>query len=266
MKNNKSVSENKTAFQYLCVSELKCAYTYNRPIKKKHVQEIVANYNPNLMLPLVVSKRKDGYYIIDGQHRCMALKTLGITTVLCLIHFGLTEQQEADLFNRLDSGSKRLTTIERFNAAVLSSDGKACDVMRIISESGLIAPNNGATAPNKIIAIGELLRIYDEVGPVKLARTLSLIHQTWNGSKFSLSKQILMGMSHFVKLYDKDFINKDFADKFHQIDPVKIINAGKSNEMFSAGSSVSYAIAIWKMYNYNRKTKILKNKFDLSER
>jgi hypothetical protein len=256
---------NNTVFQYLCVTELKCAHTYNRPIRKNHVKEIVNNYNPNLMLPLVVSKREDGYYIIDGQHRCAALQILGVQMVFCLIHFDLTEQEEADLFKRLDSGSKKLRPVERFNAAVLSSDETACDILRIITESGLTAPNNGAKSTGKVVAITELLRIYDDIGPVKLARALTLLQQTWNGNKYSLSKQIISGMAHFVKLYDDDFVDQDFIKKLHPVDPVGLIQTGKSNKLFSAGSSAPYAIAIWLAYNSNRRTKKLPNKFNATE-
>ncbi len=252
--------------QTLPISVLKCAFTYNRPLRKAHLRDIVDNFNPDLLLPIVVNKRQDGYFIIDGQHRTSALKALGIATVTCIVHQGLTEKQEAEIFNNLDAGQKKLSTIESFNSAVFSGDKKAVDIYAAIGSAGLIAPNNCGKAPNKIVAIGEIDKIYDDYGLMLLARTLILLKKTWNGKETSLVKQMLGGMANFVNLYHQDFVDRDFIAKMHSTDPVDIVNAGKSNTAFAAGSRAPYAYAIWKQYNAGRTAaKRLSCKFSLAE-
>jgi hypothetical protein len=75
---------------------------------------------------------------------------------------------------------------------------------------------------------------------------------------------MIEGIGIFVKLYDKDFSNHEFINKLKEFDPVDNINVGKSNKMYSAGSGVPYAIAIWLSYNARRSTKRLKDKFTLA--
>src|SRR5262245_7247615 len=77
-----------------------------RELKHARVDHLLENFNlADFGMP-GVSLRNGHYYIIDGQHRVAAYKAWSRTWekegVMCIVHEGLTESQEADMFLRLN--------------------------------------------------------------------------------------------------------------------------------------------------------------------
>ncbi len=78
-----------------------------RELKLHRVNELIANFDLDVFGHPAVSWRDGVYYIIDGQHRIAALKEwLGkgweIQKIECRVYQGMSEAEEADMFDRLN--------------------------------------------------------------------------------------------------------------------------------------------------------------------
>ena len=84
-------------------SILKPEGSFYRELKPKIVKKICDNFNPNIFLPVIVSKRDDGYYLIDGGYRIAAATKLSFTHILCYMFAFDSEgvAHEAGLFGNV---------------------------------------------------------------------------------------------------------------------------------------------------------------------
>ena len=81
------------------ISELFLDRDYQRTkLKSKVLQHIYEHFDVREFAPVVVSQRGRRYYIIDGQHRAVALAALGFSEALCLIVDASGKAGEARIF------------------------------------------------------------------------------------------------------------------------------------------------------------------------
>ena len=118
--------------------DLKVDDRYQRPLKNR-VNQIVKNYDPMLVGTIVVSRRKDGLYIVDGQHRVAALLDLfgDEAEVDAQIYYNLTVEEEADLFLRINTGQSKANYNERTKADYASGNEFAREYFNALDESAL---------------------------------------------------------------------------------------------------------------------------------
>ena len=91
---------------------------YQRVLRESNVKKIVSGFDPIGLQHLSISFRDGEYYVFDGQHRLEALKRLGIEEVECIIHYGMSYEDEAkawDYFNKQITVASRL---DEANAAL----------------------------------------------------------------------------------------------------------------------------------------------------
>lgn len=106
---------------------------YQRKPDVKRVQSIVSAYDPHRDRPIEVSYRNGQYWIVDGQHRVRAHEIMKCTTVQCMVHYGLSYQQEASLFARQHDGEKIVSSRDRWNA-FLEAEDEAPEEQAILDE------------------------------------------------------------------------------------------------------------------------------------
>lgn len=80
--------------------------------------------------PLRASYRDGKFYIIDGQHRYYAAIAKGIEDLPCIVHTGLTKEDEARLFVRLNTSRKTLKPIDTFRANIICGNENIPEVKR----------------------------------------------------------------------------------------------------------------------------------------
>ena len=104
--------------ELLSTGELYSGQPYQRPVKDCDVDKLVREWDPRLLTPLVVSYRDGRYNLVDGQHRVCAMRKKNggkDVTALCRVYHGLTYEQEAELYYKLDQakGHQRLPAAGR---------------------------------------------------------------------------------------------------------------------------------------------------------
>lgn len=112
---------NPGSIRTLSTSQLTSGLPYQRPVLQKDVDKIIREWNGREITPVVVSFRDGKFNVVDGQHHIEAMrqKAGGRDVIVpCIIHTGMTYEQEAELYARLDRDKKRLTLRQYIKAVV----------------------------------------------------------------------------------------------------------------------------------------------------
>lgn len=163
---------------------------------------ILAEFDLDFFGLPVVSERRGTFYLVDGQHRLAALKEwIGAgwedQRVECRIYTGLTESEEADLFDRLND-QMAVTAFDRFRVRVNAGRKEECDIKRIVEREQLRISRD--KIPGAIGAVTTLIRVYRRAGDRALSRALRLIRDAYGDAGFEAV--IIDGIAHLVQRYD----------------------------------------------------------------
>lgn len=169
-----------------------------------HVQRLLAalDKDTDKVGVFTLSHRGDTYYILDGQHRYLALKELlgddyGDWSVEAYAYEGLTEQEEAAKFLEFNS-ARPVSVFEKFRIGVEAGEQMPCDIDRIVRSIKLRISQS--KDPGNIGAVAALEHVYRNGGPIQLVATLVPIRDAWGGLGFDSA--IIRGMGSFVARYD----------------------------------------------------------------
>lgn len=144
----------------------------------KRVEHLLSNMEPELIGALHVSQRDGSFYIMDGQHRYLALREwIGEDwpkeQLRCQIYSGLTEAQEADVFLRLND-IKAVGVFDKFEKAVMAGREREVTISKIVNNCGLKITRIKKDHEGSIAAVSSLGRIFDNYGAVVLANSLKI--------------------------------------------------------------------------------------------
>lgn len=187
--------------QYVPLALMRINPLAQRELNQSWVSRIARAFEVEEMGNPVVNHRDDLFYVIDGQHRIEALKLwLGPDwedqQVECQVYEGLTEQQEAERFLRLQS---RLTpaAFDAFRVAVSAGRADEAHISEIAASLGLSI----ARSKRGISATGTLKRVYAQGGPDVLERTLATIRDAYGEAGFDAV--IIDGIGLFWRRYPR---------------------------------------------------------------
>lgn len=125
------------------MSKVKCKTllvdnSYQRTPEEHVLHKIEVNYDPRQVRKLYISQREDGsMYVIDGNHtRLAAMRVLGEDAMLeAEIYTGLTVEEEADMFVKLNSNSKKISFNDNLKARYKRNDKDVCDYIEALNSS-----------------------------------------------------------------------------------------------------------------------------------
>lgn len=223
---------NPGSIRTLSTSQLTSGLPYQRPVLQKDVDKIIREWNGREVTPVVVSFRDGKFNVVDGQHHIEAMrqKAGGRDVIVpCIIHTGMTYEQEAELYARLDRDKKRLT-LRQYTKAVVEagSDANIMEVKRLTEEVGFIwALGEPTGEPFEIAPIRALINAHQLLGGEAFARMLSLLAGAWQGAPNSLKASMLSGMALFIKTYETELHDRAFIRRMSIVSPEEIIRLGR---------------------------------------
>ena len=238
---------------HLSLKDLYSGQPYQRPVKNRWVDELVRKWDPRLSTPLVVSCRDGRYYLVDGQHRACAMRKKNSgkdVTALCQVYRGLTYEQEAELYYKLDQAKGHLRLAHATKALLESgSNAEITEINRLLEDAGLIwALDKPTGKPFEIEATRAAINAYRLLGGAAFSRMLSLLVKTWHGVPSSMKSCIISGMALFVKTYETELNDTMFINRLSAVDPDEITRRGKAD--FSTNkAALRFARVIWDKYN-----------------
>lgn len=131
--------------QWIDIKELKIDEDTQRGIMASQVEKIINEFNPSSFGRITVSKRKDGYYVVNGQHRIMACRKIGIKQAPCIVirnendtETGM-KKQDAIQFLEINQNSQAVRAIDKYRIGVSAQLPDWLRVKNVIEENGLRA-------------------------------------------------------------------------------------------------------------------------------
>ena len=64
-----------------------------------------------------------------------------------------------------------------------------------------IAPGSTASHNGRISAVCQAFRVYQVLGSAEYGRMLKMLHRTWAGERWSVSRNMIGGMGRFMRMY-----------------------------------------------------------------
>lgn len=251
----------KTSYQFLALNDLKLG-NYQRKISIKDVKKMAIKFDETLLGTITVSKRDSQYFVIDGQHRVILAKTMKLKGLMALVYEGLTYEQEAEYFNKLNNANgeqKRLRRADIFKASVEAKEPVALDMKNIIESVGFkMSSTSGA---NTIAAVNTIIKIYRKYGEKGLYDTLKITKDTWDGERYSLNNMILEGIAEFLSIYSigTNFSKDTFIKQLSKVDPVIILREAKGDNTTN-NSKIKVMNTLFRYYNVRLKANKISNK------
>ena len=223
---------NPGSIRTLSTSRLTPGLPYQRPVEQKNVDKLVRNWNSRELYPVIVSFRDGKFNVVDGQNRIAAMRQMaggGDVIVPCMIYTGMTYEQEAELYAKLDKGKRPLTPRQHTKALVESgSDARIMEIKCLVEDVGFVwALGEPTGEPFEIAPIRALINAYQLLGGDTFSRMLSLMAGTWQGTPNSLRASMLSGMALFVKTYGTELSDRAFIRRMSIVSPEEIIRLGR---------------------------------------
>lgn len=242
--------------ELLSTGELYSGQPYQRPVSDPAVDRLVREWDPRLLTPLAVSYREGRYNLVDGQHRICAMRKKNggkDVTALCRVYHGLTYEQEAELYYKLDRAKGHLRLAHATKALVESgADAEIIEIKRLLDNAGFVWALDKPTGEAfEVEATRAVINAYRLLGGASFSRMLTLTARTWHGASSSLKASMLSGMALFLKTYETELDDDAFIKRLSAVDPDEILRRGKAD--FSTNrAALRFARVIWDKYNSQR--------------
>jgi hypothetical protein len=164
------------------------------------IEDISANFDPDIFGTQTVNLRDDIYWVIDGGHRYHALLMMGWEdqSIQCWTYHGLTEAEEADKFLSLND-VKTVSSMDKFHKALVAKRPTETDIDRIVRAADL-SIGKGRDA---IGCVGAVSKIYESGGGRVLSTTMRVIRDAYGVPGFSA--KVTEGTGLFVANYENTF-------------------------------------------------------------
>ncbi len=243
--------------ELLSTGELFSGQPYQRPVLDRVVDKLVREWDPRLLTPLVVSYRNGRYNLVDGQHRVCAMRKKNgdkDVTALCRVYHGLTYEQEAELYYKLDRAKGHLRLAHATKALVESgADAEIIEIKRLLEKAGFVWALDKPTGEAfEVEATRAVINAYRLLGGSAFSRMLVLNARTWRGAPSSVKASFLSGMALFLKTYETELDDDVFIKRLSAVDPEEIIRRGKAD--FSTNkAALRFARIILGKYNSQQR-------------
>jgi len=231
---------------------------------EKRIAEIAQAWDPAKVGTISVSRRADGtMFVMDGAHRVGAAKELGIPTLPAIVYNGLTREEEADLFNGLNT-FKQPSAVSRFLARVDAGSQNEGVIKRIVEKYGW---RIAAQSTDGVIrAVDALERIFrDAAGtlpkdayPNTLDWVLNVVTTAWGHDVDAVNANLLLGLGQLYGRFGTDVDVKKLTHELSQVRPLVVVGQGRALQD-ALGGTVPSAIARFMVgrHNSRRRTNLL---------
>lgn len=211
------------SIQLVPPARLKIDESYQRTIAGKDSQAAIARYahawDWRLCVPLLVSQRDDGLYVIDGQHRLEAAQRRGDIPYLpcCVSQYG-SAADEAATFVAANRKRRAVSRVDTFRAALLAGDPVATAIAAELPKGSFsIARSSSANAlqPGELTCIGTLEKMLVAHGGSGLGVALSVIGGAFPGEILRQSAALVQAVCGILasghKLSDPKLLQETLA-------------------------------------------------------
>lgn len=249
-----------TKLDFIPLSKFIIDESYQRELRVAHANDIAANFNENSFFPLIVAPRANGMYAVtDGQNRLYALKKLGFAKAPCYIINAGTVSKEADSFLQQAEGTAKLTSYDRFKAAVQGNRKLEVEINSILTEMGFKLSSSSSTAPRTIQSVRSLMSVYKQHGEDGLRQTLKILSDAWGTEHVFIYAPVITGIAAFVKVFAKyeNFSITRLSTALSKTTPEAIVIKAQPFKQVRKTTDAAIIEALIQTYNYKNRVQKL---------
>ena len=193
-------------YMWLNNAELQISPDIQRRLDPARVAEIVENYSSKIANPIKVSYREGKYRIFDGMHtrtaQCMINGTDDFP-IFCRVYYGLTKEEEARLFAAQFGSSEPVPMGYRLRALEVAKDPEVLNFLKVTKDCKFAITLGTPIARNGYIAaVCAAFKAYRALSAPEYIRMLKILHRTWAGESWSVSRNMIGGMTRLMKMYE----------------------------------------------------------------
>ncbi len=244
-------------FEQIPIKNLVSNQEYQRNLSQRHIDRTIKNFDVYQINPVKVSRRDGLNYVVNGQHTIEIVAAVSgsrDTPVWCMVYDDIEYKHEADIFANQQKFVKTLTAYEIFRANIEAGNDTQLLIRDLVESFELTIGSYSGDCV--ICAVGALVEIYGKYGFHVLRRALKLCVASWEGERYSLSGNILKGITKLIVTYGDRISDDYFIEKLGHFSVKEIARSARER----GGGTSGYAEAILSVYN--RK---MKNQLDFSE-
>lgn len=185
--------------RWLPVGNLVIPEEYQRDFSLAKGRKLSAEWDDAVVGELFVSERADGSLnLIEGQHRRWAAEDrFGPNKKLkCAVYMGLSVQDEADMFVKLNTMRTSPTAFDRARASVAAGYALESEIADVLNSLDLRWGKSAG--PNTIGAITALRRIMKTNGGEQLRQTLEIVIATWGRKASTYDADIIQAVARLL--------------------------------------------------------------------
>lgn len=199
--------ERDARLRWVPIAQTKVNPLAQRETNQARVDKLAADPDLEKLGTPTVNLRDGWFYIIDGAHRIAMLKQIGWgdQQIQCWCYEGLSEQEEAEMFLKLND-TLVVLALPKFRAAITAGRETESDIDRIVRANGLVISND--KVPGAISAVTKLRNVYERAGGKTLGRTLRIIRDAYGDP--GLAAPVIDGIGLLCQRYNGD-LNDDEA-------------------------------------------------------
>lgn len=230
--------------------------SYNRPIERAHVNRIKSEFHPDQVSPTIVSFRDGKYWIIDHQHLSTAIFELNgcdpNTLIDCDVRTGMTYEEEADLYYRLNTGTKPLLFSDRIVGLIEAKDPDALRFRDLVEGCGYVV---GRYTNRSLKAVSLAWKMFcTNGGEETLRNILSLTQMCWPGDGNGVDSRMIEGIKVFLEAHSDEYQIERFVKAMSACDPKELIRQATVfyRQMDSRSFTKPYCVYTQIVNVYNR--------------
>ena len=250
-------------FEYISSDKLEVLRdAYQKPLNKRRVAQIVANFDENIANEPKVNFRDGHYYVFDGQHTYAALVLMNggePLLIRCKVYRDLTKEQEAMLFAAQTGFAAKPTPANRLRAMIYAGDPEAIAFRDATERAGLLLDPDGVRSKNHILCINTCLQEFRRVGAEAYTDALSIISTAWDGAPDSLLGDIIIGVIEFVVRYKNLYNDRQLVSRLSKVSPRELYKSILAD--FNHPGRKKNLYSIYKIYNVADGGPVLPMKF-----
>jgi ParB-like nuclease domain len=242
-------------------SQLTVMFEVQREAVSSWVKRLAREFDLDAVFVLAVWHTPDGrYVIIDGQHRVLAMRELGINELIpCYVYENMTSEQACERFLELNH-RKNVAAVDKFRLGVGAGIPECVGANRLINERGLVIEGDHSRNGVPTIACAATLLRYwnhparERTGPQALSCALDIAIAAWGTDGDALNGTVIGGLAR-LHLDNPWIESKALSDRLAKSGPpARLLGTAKSLYMLHKGHNLDacMAKACGDVYNMRR--------------
>lgn len=229
---------------------------YQREVKKSLINQIARDFSFLKCQPLTISKREGKYWCVDGQHRWeAAMKRLNVTHLPCIVHEGLTESDEADLFLAINDVKAIVKAGDKFKAQVCSGAEEAIKLQSMLDKYGFKS-NVKQNGPRNIRCVRLLQDTVRSYGFDFLDEVLHCVFLTCED--YVIDNITLKALIYINRFCETGLSDRKMSDRLHELGWPAIQRGALSGAASYGGNHAkAFALGVLDALNHKRKNRFM---------